>query len=75
MACGHGTAAWCADAIGDLLNSTALTLFVLPIIHSWVEERRARRTAPPAASTSLQCVLSNRACREPIVITPAGPDK
>ena len=75
MACGHGTAAWCADAIGDLLNSTALTLFVLPIIHSWVEERRARRTAPPAASTSLQCVLSNRACREPIVITTAGSEE
>jgi cobalt-zinc-cadmium resistance protein CzcA len=31
--------------IGGLLSSTALTLFVLPIIYSWVEERRARRTA------------------------------
>ena len=30
--------------IGGLLSSTALTLFVLPIIYSWVEERRARRT-------------------------------
>ena len=29
--------------IGGLLSSTALTLFVLPIIYSWVEERRARR--------------------------------
>jgi cobalt-zinc-cadmium resistance protein CzcA len=28
---------------GGLLSSTALTLFVLPIIYSWVEERRARR--------------------------------
>jgi len=30
--------------IGGLVSSTALTLFVLPIIYSWVEERRARRT-------------------------------
>jgi Cu/Ag efflux pump CusA len=29
--------------VGGLLSSTALTLFVLPIICSWVEERRARR--------------------------------
>jgi cobalt-zinc-cadmium resistance protein CzcA len=29
--------------IGGLLTSTALTLFVLPIIYSWVEERRGRR--------------------------------
>jgi len=30
--------------IGGLVSSTALTLFVLQIIYSWVEERRARRT-------------------------------
>jgi len=30
--------------IGGLVSSTALTLFVLPIIDSRVEERRARRT-------------------------------
>ena len=30
--------------IGGLLSSTALTMFVLPIIYSRVEERRARRT-------------------------------
>ena len=29
--------------IGGLLSSTALTLFVLPIIYSWVEERRQRQ--------------------------------
>jgi cobalt-zinc-cadmium resistance protein CzcA len=29
--------------IGGLLSSTALTLFVLPIIYSWVEERRGRQ--------------------------------
>jgi heavy metal efflux system protein len=29
--------------IGGLLSSTALTLFVLPILYSWVEERRLRR--------------------------------
>jgi len=29
--------------IGGLLSSTALTLFVLPIISRWVEERRAGR--------------------------------
>ncbi|MCX6550192.1 MAG: CusA/CzcA family heavy metal efflux RND transporter [Acidobacteria bacterium] len=29
--------------IGGLLSSTALTLFVLPILYSWVEERRERR--------------------------------
>jgi cobalt-zinc-cadmium resistance protein CzcA len=27
--------------IGGLLSSTALTLFVLPTIYSWVDERRA----------------------------------
>jgi len=29
--------------IGGLLSSTALTLFMLPIIYSWVEERRGRQ--------------------------------
>ena len=61
--------------IGGLLSSTALTLFVLPVISSWVKERRARRTSLPAASIRLQCVLSNRACREPIVITTAGSEE
>jgi len=36
--------------IGGLLSSTALTLFVLPILYSWVEERREGRprSVPPA---------------------------
>jgi cobalt-zinc-cadmium resistance protein CzcA len=38
--------------IGGLVSSTALTLFVLPILYSWVEERRERRgrPVPPAPS-------------------------
>jgi len=30
--------------IGGLVSSTALTLFGLPILYSWAEERRERRT-------------------------------
>jgi cobalt-zinc-cadmium resistance protein CzcA len=33
--------------IGGLVSSTALTLFGLPILYSWVEERRERRTTAP----------------------------
>jgi len=29
--------------IGGLVSSTALTLFGLPILYSWAEERRERR--------------------------------
>jgi cobalt-zinc-cadmium resistance protein CzcA len=38
--------------IGGLLSSTALTLFVLPILYSWVEERResSSMASTPAAS-------------------------
>jgi len=32
--------------IGGLVSSTALTLFGLPILYSWAEERRARRRSP-----------------------------
>jgi len=32
--------------IGGLLSSTALTLFGLPILYSWAEERRERRRSP-----------------------------
>ena len=32
-----------AVVIGGLISSTCLTLFVLPILYSWVEERRERR--------------------------------
>ena len=39
--------------IGGLLSSTALTLFVLPILYSWVEERRERALAAGAAATFL----------------------
>jgi cobalt-zinc-cadmium resistance protein CzcA len=38
--------------IGGLLSSTALTLFVLPILYSWVEERRERALAIGAAATA-----------------------
>jgi cobalt-zinc-cadmium resistance protein CzcA len=38
--------------IGGLLSSTALTLFVLPILYSWVEERRERALAISAAATA-----------------------
>jgi cobalt-zinc-cadmium resistance protein CzcA len=38
--------------IGGLLSSTALTLFVLPILYSWVEERRERALGTSAAATS-----------------------
>jgi cobalt-zinc-cadmium resistance protein CzcA len=37
--------------IGGLLSSTALTLFVLPILYSWVEERRERAFGTSAAAT------------------------
>jgi cobalt-zinc-cadmium resistance protein CzcA len=42
--------------IGGLLSSTALTLFVLPILYSWVEERRERALATGAAATSPSAV-------------------
>jgi cobalt-zinc-cadmium resistance protein CzcA len=38
--------------IGGLLSSTALTLFVLPILYSWVEERRERAAVVSAAMAS-----------------------
>jgi cobalt-zinc-cadmium resistance protein CzcA len=38
--------------IGGLLSSTALTLFVLPILYSWVEERRERTLVASAAMAS-----------------------
>jgi cobalt-zinc-cadmium resistance protein CzcA len=38
--------------IGGLLSSTALTLFVLPILYSWVEERRERTLVASAAVAS-----------------------
>jgi cobalt-zinc-cadmium resistance protein CzcA len=38
--------------IGGLLSSTALTLFVLPILYSWVEERRERAAVASAATAS-----------------------
>jgi heavy metal efflux system protein len=34
--------------IGGLVSSTTLTLFVLPILYSWVEERRAHKLAREA---------------------------
>jgi cobalt-zinc-cadmium resistance protein CzcA len=40
--------------IGGLLSSTALTLFGLPILYSWAEERRERRdrgAARPVTAT------------------------
>jgi cobalt-zinc-cadmium resistance protein CzcA len=42
--------------IGGLLSSTALTLFVLPILYSWVEERRERALAAGAAATAPSAV-------------------
>ena len=38
--------------VGGLVSSTALTLFVLPILYSWVEERRERARSRRAASTA-----------------------
>jgi cobalt-zinc-cadmium resistance protein CzcA len=38
--------------IGGLLSSTALTLFVLPILYSWVEERRERALVIGAAAAA-----------------------
>jgi cobalt-zinc-cadmium resistance protein CzcA len=42
--------------IGGLVSSTALTLFGLPILYSWVEERRERRRGASAAPTSPSAV-------------------
>ena len=38
--------------IGGLLSSTALTLFGLPILYSWAEERRERRARGAAGSVT-----------------------
>ena len=42
--------------IGGMVSSTALTLFGLPILYSWVEERRERRRGASAAPTSPSAV-------------------
>ena len=34
--------------IGGLVTSTALTLLVLPVLYSWMEERRGARRPLPA---------------------------
>jgi cobalt-zinc-cadmium resistance protein CzcA len=36
--------------IGGLITSTVLTLFVLPVLYGWLEERREARLASRAAA-------------------------
>ena len=54
--------------IGGLVSSTALTLFVLPILYSWVEEWRERARGSGVGSA----VLSGATAPVPTPPTPAA---